>query len=70
MSGNFIRTKEEPKLVIPPKRYTGESVVISMRIPKDLLAALDTVAQETGRTRNELLTLGIEFALDHLVIKE
>lgn len=58
----------EPKLEIAPKRYSGESTVISMRIAKSMLADIDRVAAETGRTRNELMALGLEFALKHIEI--
>jgi len=58
----------DPKLEIIPKRYSGESTVISMRITKAMLADIDKIAAETGRTRNELMTLGLEFALKHIEI--
>ena len=57
-----------PVLRISHKKYTGESAIVSMRIPKELLSEIDTVADETGRTRNELLTKFIEFSLDHMEI--
>ena len=53
---------------ISKKRYGGETSIISMRLPKDMLQAIDRVADETGRTRNEILTLSLEFALDHMEI--
>ena len=59
---------DEPKLVINQKKYTGESAVISLRLPKDMIKDIDTVATEAGRTRNELLSLCLEFALNHLEI--
>ncbi|MEI3063181.1 MAG: CopG family transcriptional regulator [Oscillospiraceae bacterium] len=58
----------DPKLEIIPKKYSGESTVISMRITKAMLADIDKIAAETGRTRNELMTLGLEFALKHIEI--
>ena len=59
---------EEPILKITPKKYTGESAVISMRLPKDMLRDLDIAAEASGRTRNELLTLCMEFSLNHMEI--
>ena len=56
----------KPRLEIPVKKYTGESAVISMRLPRDMLQEIDTIAVDTGRTRNEVLTLCMEFALNHL----
>lgn len=58
----------EPKLEIIPKKYSGESTVISMRISKAMLADIGKLAAETGRTRNELMALGLEFALKHIEI--
>ena len=39
-----------------------------MRISKAMLADIDKLAAETGRTRNELMALGLEFALKHIEI--
>ena len=50
---------EKPKLQITPKKYSGESSVISMRLPKDMLRDIDAVAEETGRTRNEIMLLSM-----------
>lgn len=59
---------EQPILKITPKKYVGESSVISMRIPKDMIRDIDRIAASTGRTRNELLTLSLEFALNHIEV--
>ena len=61
---------EKPKLQIAPKKYSGESSVISMRLPKDMLRDIDAVAEETGRTRNEIMQLSMEFALDNMEIRK
>ena len=55
-----------PKFEIPVKKYTGGSTVVSFRLPKDMLRDVDEVAARTGRTRNEVLSLCVEFALEHL----
>ena len=60
----------EPKLHITAKKYTEETTIISMRLPKDLLRALDVVAAATGRTRNDILTMSLEFSLDHMVVEK
>lgn len=60
---------DKPTLQITPKKYTGKSSVISVRLPKDMLDDLDRIAGLTGRTRNELMTLSLEFALTHMDIK-
>lgn len=58
----------EKKLIIEPQKYGGETSVISMRMPKNMLVDIDRVASETGRTRNEILMMSIEFALEHMEI--
>ena len=60
----------ESKFQITPKKYIGESSVVSMRMPKDMLRDIDEIAERTGRTRNEFLLLSLEFALEHLEIEE
>lgn len=62
--------KEEKKLIIKPQKYTGETAVISMRLPKDMLADIDAIAAKTGRTRNEILLISMEFAIEHITIPE
>lgn len=61
---------DEKKLIIRPVKYSGETMVTSVRLPKELVMAVDAVANDTGRTRNELLITFIEFALDHLEVEE
>ena len=61
---------EDKKLIIRPVKYSGDTMVTSLRLPKELIAAVDAVANNTGRTRNELLITFIEYALDHLEIEE
>lgn len=57
-----------PKLKITPKKYTGESAVVSMRMPRDMVQELDRIASATGYTRTELMMLCLEFSLEHLEI--
>ena len=38
----------EEKLQITRKRFSGESTVISLRIPKDMLEEIDKIAAYTG----------------------
>ena len=59
-----------PKLIIQPKKYTEESAVISMRLPKDMIRDIDSIAKYVGCTRNEIMVKCFEFALDHMEISE
>ena len=60
----------EKKLVITAKKYRGDSVVVSMRVPSELLQKLDGVAEKSGRTRNDLIQTCLEFALENIEIEE
>ena len=60
----------ESKFQITPKKYIGESSVVSLRMPKDMLRDIDEIAAKTGRTRNEFMLMSLEHALDHLEIEE
>ncbi len=61
---------EEKKLVIHSQKYTSESKVISMRLPANMLVEVDRVAKETGRSRNEIMQICLEYALQNTVIKK
>lgn len=52
--------------LMPQKKYTGETTIVSMRLSKDLLKDIDQVAASTDRNRNEILTMSLEFALNHI----
>ena len=58
----------DPVLRISPKKYSGETTIVSMRLAKELLKDIDAVANVTGRNRNEILTMSLEFALKHMEI--
>jgi hypothetical protein len=58
----------EPVFRIPKKKYGGDTTVVSMRISRELLKDIDKVADISGRNRNEILTLSLEFALKHTEI--
>lgn len=58
------------KLVISSKKYRGDSTVVSIRLPDELVKELDKIAEETGRTRNEVIQKCLAFSVDNLEIKE
>lgn len=60
----------DPVLKIEPKKYGGETTIVSMRMHKDMLREIDAVAAATGRTRNEILSTSLEFALEHMEIEK
>lgn len=56
----------------PPKKLRGEdgSKVFSIRIKDETVSRLDQIAAQTNRSRNELIGIFLEYALDHCVILE
>ncbi len=58
------------KLKISTKKYQGETSVISLRLPIELVATLDEIAKVTGRTRNDIMQRCLEFSVDNLEITE
>ena len=59
------------KFVVRPRRPAfGKTSVVSARLPDDMIDELDSVAKKTGRTRNELIQMCIDFALKNLEISE
>lgn len=60
----------DKKLVISTKKYRGESSVVSVRLPNDLIDALDAIAERTGRTRNEIVSKCLAFSIENIEIEE
>ena len=60
----------DKKLIITSKRYRGETMVVSSRLTNKLVEDIDEIAEKTGRTRNEIIQICLEFAIDNLEIKE
>ena len=63
---------KDDRLVITPKYPKGEDgyKTFSIRIKDDTVKSLDEIAQKTGRSRNELIGLFLEFAIDRCEIKD
>ena len=49
------------------KRKRGEDgyKILSIRVRSDIINRIDTLADETGRSRNELIGLLLDFAIDN-----
>ncbi len=57
------------KLVIRSKKKYGDSSVVSARLPNEIVALLDETAKKSGRTRNEIVLLCLEYALQQIQIE-
>jgi len=60
----------DKKLVVSSKKYKGDTSVVSLRLPVELVKKIDSVADQTGRTRNEIISMSIDFALENLVVED
>ncbi|MBE7042739.1 MAG: ribbon-helix-helix protein, CopG family [Ruminococcaceae bacterium] len=55
------------KLIINKKNLKGEDgyKVFSVRIKEDTVIKLNNLSKETNRSRNELINLLLDYAIDH-----
>lgn len=58
-------------LIIRPKRAKGEDgyKTFSIRIKDVTVARIDDVSAQTGRSRNELIGIFLDYALDKCIIE-
>ena len=65
--GDYMSNK---KLEITPKYPKGEDghKYITLRLREDLLSQIEEIADQTGRSRNSLITMFIEYALDNSTV--
>ena len=67
----YMRDIMDKKFVVRPRKPAfGKTSVVSTRLPDTVIEELDTIAQKTGRSRNELIQMCIDFALENLEIRE
>lgn len=59
-------------LIIKPKKPKGEDghKVFSIRIKEEVVAQIDTISMKTGRSRNELIGILLEYAVGHCIIEK
>lgn len=56
------------KFVIIPKE--DKAVTMTIRIDRTLQEAYNALSVKTNRSRNELIGMALQYALDHMEIKE
>ena len=61
----------EEKLIIKRKSLQGEDgyKTFSVRIKDDTVMKLDRLSMETGRSRNELIGILLDFAIDRCEVR-
>lgn len=59
-------------LIIKPKRPKGDDgyKVFSVRIKEDIIVKIEDISLKTGRSRNELIGIFLEYAIDHCIIEK
>lgn len=60
--------KNMEKFIITPKE--DKTVTMTIRIDKSLQEQYNELSAQTNRSRNELIGLALQFALDHMEIKK
>ena len=60
----------EKKLVISSKKFRGDSSVVSVRLPNDMIEKLDEIAEQTGRTRNEIIQKCLAFSIENIEVTD
>lgn len=58
----------DKKLKITTKKYHGDSSVVSVRLPNELIESIDSISTITSRTRNDIIQKCLEFAVENLEI--
>ncbi len=58
------------KLIVKPKRPKGEDgyKVFSIRIKEEIVTQIDTISTLTGRSRNELIGIFLDYAIQNCEI--
>lgn len=60
------------KLIVKPKKPKGEDgyKVFSIRIKEEIVTRLEKICAKTGHSRNELIGIFLEYALENCEIEE
>ena len=63
---------KDDNLIVTPKKAKGEDgyKTFSIRVKEEIIAQIDEVSAQTGRSRNELIGLFLEYAVERCVIEE
>ena len=67
-----VRCGMENNLIIKPKKIKGEDgfKTFSIRIREDTVSRIDKISSETNRSRNELIGLLLEYALERCIVEK
>ena len=60
----------DKNLIISSKKFRGDSSVVSVRLPNDMIEKLDAIAEQTGRTRNEIIQKCLAFSIENIEVTD
>lgn len=62
----------DDELILRPKRLKGDDgyKTFSVRVKEDVVAKLDEIARRTGHSRNELVGICLDYAVEHCRIED
>lgn len=62
---------DDDTLIIKPKKYKGNDgyKTFSIRIKEELVKNIDSISAQTGHSRNELIGIFLEYAINHCKIE-
>lgn len=63
---------KDDKLIIRSKKYKGSDgyKTFSIRIKEEIVENIDSISDKTGHSRNELIGILLEYAIDHCIIED
>ena len=63
---------DNDRLIIRPKKYKGNDgyKTFSIRIKEELVESIDSISDRTGHSRNELIGILLEYAVNHCKIED
>lgn len=66
------RNMDDRDLVIKPKKPKGEDgyKTFSVRVKEELVVQIDAMSTSTGRSRNELIGILLEYAIRHCKVEQ
>lgn len=61
---------KEQNLILKPKHAKGEDgyKTFSIRIKEETVSKIDNISAETGHSRNELIGIFLNYAIEHCII--
>lgn len=70
IKGVFMSKSDE--LIIKTKKFKGNDgyKTFSIRIKEEVVDNIDSISSQTGRSRNELIGIFLEYAINHCKIEE